>query len=111
MPTKKFSMQSSDTSKAASFDVAFSLSMYSVDALKRAAYVMMHRISVKFDISNEQVCCTITPLSDKEQASVIERDFLREVNDHDLRISIEAQTEQTRTAILGLTFSRTGLQG
>lgn len=104
-------MQSSETNKAASFDVAFSLSMYSFDALKRAAYAMMHRISVKFDLTNDRVCCTITPLSDKEDKLTLERDFLREVNDHDLRISIEAQTEQTRTAILGLTFSRTGLQG
>lgn len=104
-------MQSTNSDKAASFDVAFPLSMYSLDALKRAAYVMMHRVSVKFDISNEQVCCIISPLSNNENAAILERDFLREVNDHDLRISIEAQTEQTRTAILGLTFSRTGLQG
>lgn len=104
-------MQSPDADKATSFDVAFPLSVYSLDALKRAAYAMMHRISVKFDISNEHVRCLITPVSDKEDAARLERDFLREVIDHDLRISIEAQTEQTRTAILGLTFSRTGLQG
>lgn len=104
-------MQSTNSDEAASFDVAFPLSMYSLDALKRAAYVMMHRISVKFEISNERVRCTISPTSDREDLSILERDFLREVNDHDLRISIEAQTEQTRTAILGLTFSRTGLQG
>lgn len=104
-------MQSTESQKAASFDVSLSLSMYSLDALKRAAYAMMHRISVKFDISNELVCCTIVPLSSNEDAAILERDFLREVNDHDLRISIEAKTEQTRTAILGLTFSRTGLQG
>ena len=104
-------MQTTNSNKATSFDVAFPLSMYSLDALKRAAYVMMHRISVKFDISNEQVRCTISPVSSNEDAAILERDFLREVNDHDLRISIEAQTEQTRTAILGLTFSRTGLQG
>ena len=104
-------MKSNDIPKATSFDVALPLSMYSLDALKRAAYAMMHRISVKFDLTNDQARCTITPVTDKEDASVLERDFLREVVDHDLRISIEAQTEQTRTAILGLTFSRTGLQG
>lgn len=104
-------MQSTNSDKAASFDVAFPLSMYSLDALKRAAYAMMHRVSVKFDISNEQVRCTISPMSSSDDAEILERDFLREVNDHDLRISIESQTEQTRTAILGLTFSRTGLQG
>lgn len=104
-------MQSTGSPKAPSLDVAFPLSMYSLDALKRAAYAMMHRISVKFDISNDLVRCTILSLSSNEDAAILERDFLREVNDHDLRLSIEAQTEQTRTAILGLTFSRTGLQG
>lgn len=104
-------MQTVEPIKAASFDVAFSLSMYSLDAFKRAAYAMMHRVSVKFDVTNDQVLCSIMPLTDKEDRLILERDFLREVNDHELRISIEAQTEQTRTAILGLTFSRTGLQG
>ncbi len=104
-------MQSSESNTAASFEVVFPLSMYNLDALKRAAYVMMHRVSVKFDVTNDQVHCKITPVSSGEAASTLERDFLREVTDHDLRISIEAQTEQTRTAILGLTFSRTGLQG
>lgn len=103
-------MQRDTSVEAASFDVVFPLSVYSLDALKRASYTMMHRISVKFDISNEHVRCRITPVSEKDDASTLERDFLREVIDHDLRISIEAQTEQTRTAILGLTFSRTGLQ-
>lgn len=104
-------MNRTDSEKAASFDVSFPLAMYSIDALKRAAYSMMHRISVKFDVTNEKIRCSIAPLSSNDEAAIIERDFLREVNDHDLRISIEAQTEQTRTAILGLTFSRTGLQG
>jgi len=95
----------------ASFDVNLPLAVYSVEALKRAAYALMHRATVKLDITNDSVRCTVTPTSDKEAPAVIERDFLREVIDQDLRLSIEAQTEQTRTAILGLTFSRTGLQG
>lgn len=102
---------SSPIAKVASFDVTFPLAMYNVDALKRAAYAIMHRATVKFDITNDLIRCTVIPTSDKEASSIIERDFLREVIDYDLRISIEAQTEQTRTAILALAFSRTGLQG
>lgn len=101
----------SSTAKVASFDVTFPLAVYSAEALKRAAYSIMHRATVKLDITNDSIRCTVTPTSDKENPEIIERDLLREVTDHDLRISIEAQTEQTRTAILGLTFSRTGLQG
>jgi len=40
----------------------------------------------------------------------LERDFRRELLDQDLRINLEARTEPIRTAILGLAFSRTGLQ-
>lgn len=104
-------MQNIEPVKAASFDVAFPLAMFSLDALKRAAYAMMQRVSIKFDMDNEQVICSITPLSLIEDVAILERDFLREVHDHDLRISIESKTEQVRTAILGLTFSKTGLQG
>jgi len=39
-----------------------------------------------------------------------ERDLRREVVDHDLRISIEQRTSPYRDAILGLAFSKTGLQ-
>lgn len=101
---------SSTTSAVTSFDVTLPLAVYNVEALKRAAYTLMHRATVTFDVTNDSVRCTITPTSDKEVRPIIERDFLREVIDHELRLSIESQTEQTRTAILGLTFSRTGLQ-
>jgi His-Xaa-Ser system protein HxsD len=100
----------SSSAEASSFSVIFPLAVYSIEAVKRAVYVLMPRATVKLDVTNETIHCTITPLSDKEIWTIIERDFLREVNDQDLRLSIEAATEQTRTAILGLTFSRTGLQ-
>lgn len=102
---------SSLDSKAASFDVVFSLSVFNLEALKRAAYVLMPRASVTFKVTNSEVRCTIIPISLKEDVDIMERDFCREVVDQDLRISIEARTEPIRNAILGLTFSRTGLQG
>lgn len=103
-------MPSSDANLT-SFDVLFPLAMFNLEALKRAAYVLMPRASIAFDVSNSEVRCTITPTSPKEEPDLIERDFRREVVDNDLRISIEARTEPMRNAILGLTFSRTGLQG
>ena len=98
-------------SKQASLDVVLSLAIFSPDALKRAAYAMMARANVAFEVSDTEVRCTITPTSQTEDAEALERDFRREVIDQDLRISIESRTEPMRNAILGLTFSRTGLQG
>lgn len=102
-------MIAQDTAPA-SFDVAFPLAMFNLEAVKRAAYVLMARASIAFDVTNIEIHCTVTPASVKELASLIERDFRREVVDQDLRISIEARTEPMRNAILGLTFSRTSLQ-
>lgn len=102
-------MPSSDANLT-SFDVLFPLAMFDLEALKRAAYVLMPRASIAFEISNSEVRCSITPTSPKEDRGLLERDFRREVVDHALRISIEARTEPMRNAILGLTFSRTGLQ-
>ena len=81
-----------------------------MEALKRAAYALMARATVKFETTDKEVRCILTPTSVDERLDELERDFRREVVDQDLRISIEAQTEPLRTAILGLTFSRTGLQ-
>ena len=85
--------------------------MFSLEALKRAAYVLMARATVAFETSNLEVRCTIIPTTETMDLQLLERDFRREVIDQDLRMEIEARTEPMRNAILGLTFSRTGLQG
>ncbi len=96
---------------AASFDVVLPLAMFSPEASKRAAYVLMARATVGFAVSDSDIRCTITPTATTEDRARLERDFRREVIDQDLRIDIEGRTEPMRNAILGLTFSRTGLQG
>jgi His-Xaa-Ser system protein HxsD len=98
-------------SLAASFDVVLPLAMFSPEASKRAAYVLMARAMVAFEMSSQDVRCTIRPAAISDDHQQLERDFRREVIDQDLRIEIEARTEPMRNAILGLTFSRTGLQG
>lgn len=96
--------------KPAPLDVSFPLSMFNLEAIKRASYALMDRTTVDFETTAEEVRCTLTPTSLEEEPEALERDFRREVVDQDLRISIESQTEPLRNAILGLTFSRTGLQ-
>ena len=72
----------------------------------------MRSISVQIDETTSEWRCKVTPPSDGLQLEPsIEALFRREVLDQNLRLAIEAETEPLRTAILGLAFSRTGLQG
>jgi His-Xaa-Ser system protein HxsD len=89
----------------------FPIAVFAAEAIKRAAYVFMDRADVVVQATETQWQCTISSragqsLTDEQLAEV----FRREVLDQDLRLMIEAKTEATRTAILGLAFSRTGLQ-
>lgn len=95
----------------ASIDVAFPFPSISVEAVKRAAYALMAHVTVSFTLTNSDILCSLRPEIPAADLGELERDFRREVLDHDLRLSIEAQTEHVRSAILGLAFSRTGLQG
>lgn len=104
-------MAHQNASHAISIEVAFPLSVYSVEAVKRAAYAFMARAVCDIQATNSEMLCKLTVTSSSENIETLERDFKREVLDQDLRISIEQQTEPMRNAILGFTFSKTGLQG
>lgn len=92
--------------------VEYPKAMFNHEAAKRAAYVLMRRIDVAFDETATSMRCSIRSLAEApEDPIVLERDFRRELVDQDLRLSLEAKTQPMRDAILGLAFSRTGLQG
>lgn len=97
--------------RAASFDVVLPIAMFGLEASKRAAYVLMARAMFAFEVSNAEIRCTLTPTATDSSRDQLELDFRREVIDQELRIEIEGRTEPMRNAILGLTFSQTGLQG
>jgi His-Xaa-Ser system protein HxsD len=90
--------------------VDFPRTAFSIEAVKRAAYALMARYDVAIDTSADVIRCSVRPAQSKVDMSTAERDLRREVVDHDLRISIERQTSAYRDAILGLAFSKTGLQ-
>lgn len=97
--------------KPASIRLSLPLAAFSLEAVKRSAYVMMARASIELSVSNDSITCDLTALSADANLDQLDRDFRREVLDQDLRISISAQTGPLRNAILGLAFSQTGLQG
>jgi len=97
--------------RLASIAIDFPRSLFADEAFKRAALVMMARATTAFEETADGMRCILTPVSDSDDPIIIEREFRREVLDQDLRLLVEEKTEPVRTAILGLAFSRTGLQG
>ncbi|GFE77312.1 hypothetical protein [Novosphingobium sp. TCA1] len=90
--------------------VTLSRAALSVDAAKRAAYALMARYDVDVAVTGDDIICRLLPANSTVSMDTAERDFRREVIDQDLRISIEERTAPYRDAILGLAFSRSGLQ-
>lgn len=84
---------------------------FSIEAIHRAAYALMAEIDVRITQVVPDIMCELRPLSDKMSPADAELSFRREVTDQELRIGIEQRTGAYRDLILGLAFSKTGLQG
>ena len=87
-----------------------STAIYSIDAAKRAAYALMGQMSVLLEDGDGEIVCRLRTKNKSADPGKLEELFLEELVDQDLRLSIEARTEPLRSVILGLAFSRTGLQ-
>lgn len=93
--------------------ITFANQVYSLEAIKKAAYRFSDRISVEIiprGNLTECICDFVRPAS-QEQIDKTLQDFRTEVLDHDLRLVIAKETEPMRNAILAYAFSKTGLQG
>lgn len=91
--------------------VRFAAALYSIDAVKRAAYRFTDRVAIDIQPDTDGICCTLRALSSKSDLTALEGQFRNEVLDQDLRISVAKETEQVRNLVLSLAFSKTGLQG
>ena len=92
--------------------ITFDKQVYSIDAVQVAAYRLMNVLTVDISVRNEIIQCVIEPasvVSDDKLRTIIQ-DFRKEVLDHQLRLKLKEETESVRNLILGLAFSRTGLQ-
>lgn len=90
--------------------VAFAAGVYSLEAIKRAAYALMARATICIEPGEAELRCTIEPAPGEDSALLV-RDFQREVLDQDLRLEVEAKTEPLRNMILGLAFSHLSQNG
>lgn len=94
-------------------DIAFDSAVYSISAIKKAAYRKMQFFGINVAIKDGQVICNLSFKDSLSQAQVDAyiNDFKSEVLDQDLRESIKSETESVRNLILSHTFSKTGLIG
>lgn len=83
---------------------------YSLDAVQKAAYRYIDRLTIQIDIATGSIVCLIDPVSKGADIDRLIDDFKRELLDQELRLKIKAETEQVRNLILALAFSRSGLQ-
>lgn len=92
-------------------EVRFPETVFSVDAIKRAAYSLADKLSVEISAPmDNSVACFLRPKSGADISSLTEA-FKQAVLDYDLRLKIAKETEATRNLILALAFSKTGVQG
>lgn len=92
--------------------VVFSANVYSVEAVKRAAYRFTDRFAFDISVAGDDIRCVVTSLheSSAEGLAALEPRFRNEVLDQDLRERIGAETSAVRNAILAYAFSATGLE-
>jgi His-Xaa-Ser system protein HxsD len=92
--------------------IHFANDVFSIDAIKRAAYRLSDRVVVDIAPDATGISCTLRAAAGARNSNLTdaERDFRTEVLDQDLRAQIAKETEPLRNLILSLAFSKTGLQ-
>ncbi len=91
--------------------IVFTNGVFALDAIKRAAYRFIDRVSVEIVPGEVSTACLLRPLNAKRPLDfvVLENEFRNEVLDQDLRLKIAAETEPYRNLVLSLAFSKTSM--
>ncbi len=87
----------------------FDLTVYSIDAIKKALYVHSNRISANIRRQDSLAIVDIKfkPGLGEKSTSLILYELRNEVLDYDLRESVKKETDAVRNLILAHAFSRT----
>ena len=95
-------------------EVEFAAGLYSLEAIKQAAYRFTDRLAIEIEPSDTRTVCWLRLVDRQKQSETLEflaDQFRNEVLDQDLRIELRQETAPVRNLILSLAFSKTGLQG
>ena len=97
--------------EAKSVSVSFDSHVFSLMAVKKAAYRYIDSFSADINVKDEEIRCLLnftSPRSDESCARLVD-DFKKEVLDQDLREKLKIETEPVRNLILAHAFSKTGI--
>lgn len=87
-------------------------SVYSLEAVQKAAYRFIDRLTVLISQSEKVITCDIDVIAGrKDLLEPVLADFKRELLDQQLRVQIKNETTDVRNLILSYAFSKSGLQG
>lgn len=89
----------------------FDVTIYSSEALKKAAYRLMDRCVAEISREESAYKVILKALAPKSDLGMdrLRDDFAREVLDQELRLAIKIESEPYRNLILAHVFSRTSL--
>jgi His-Xaa-Ser system protein HxsD len=90
-------------------EIDFDRQVFEIEAIQKAAYRFIDRMSVKFDVGETRIRCTLCLDAGEKDANGLVQNFHKEVLDQHLRMKIASETESIRHLILAHAFSRTGL--
>jgi His-Xaa-Ser system protein HxsD len=92
-------------------NLIFDATVYSTDAIKKAAYRSINRFAVNIAKEGNEIKCSLNfkDSATEQQIKSYVDEFKKEVLDQDLRELIKKETEGVRNLILAHTFSKTGL--
>ena len=91
--------------------ITFDSKVYSLIAVKKAAYKFLDRFSAQISIEDATINCLLTfsPSIDQDAGLRLVEDFSKEILDQDLRETLKTETEAVRNLILAYAFSKTAM--
>jgi len=93
--------------------VSFDSNVYSLIAVKKAAYRFIDLFAANIELGEREIVCRLhftQPRSEEGCLRAVD-EFRKEALDQDLRERIKAETEPVRNLILAHAFSKTGIVG
>lgn len=101
----------SEGNKIPTVTVIFDANVFSLNAVKKAAYRHLRTFTTEISVMDGQIQCALsfpTPISEEETVRM-GNEFKKEVLDQDLREQLHIETAAIRNVILAHAFSKTGL--
>ena len=90
----------------------FDIQVYSIEAAQKAAYRLLKYFTIDIKPNATQIVCTLSSNLGitEESFDFAIQEFKKNILDEELRLKIRKETEPIRNLVLGIAFSRTGLQ-